>query len=64
MRMRQVIIQGIFTKGDGSLPLTTLYWFRSPDFSIENLIYLFTKQVTSTRRSTVLSPPLQLDFPA
>jgi hypothetical protein len=34
------------------------------DFDNENIIYYFTKQVTLIRRSTELSLPRQLVFPA
>ena len=36
----------------------------SAPFDIANVIYSFTKQATLLRRSTVLSHPLQLAFPA
>ncbi len=38
--------------------------FRLAALDIGKIIYIFTKQATLTRRSTVLSFPLQLVFPA
>ncbi len=49
---------------EGSAQLTSLYQPVSVSyFYNENIIYLFTKQATLMRRSTVLSHPLQLVFP-
>jgi len=50
-------------KAPYGLPPCTNY-FRSAPFYIEHIIYLFTKQATLMRRSTVLSLPSQLGFPA
>jgi hypothetical protein len=50
---------------EGSKWLTSLYiLFVLADSYIENIIYIFTKQATLMRRSTVLTLPLQLVFPA
>ncbi len=58
-------VQGTLTEGGGSVQLTSLYtnWFRYDPFNIANIIYCLTKQFTLMRRSTVLSPPVQLVFP-
>ncbi len=51
----QALKQGILT---GSVQLTSLNQFRSAHFKIKNIIFLFTKQATLMRKSTVLSFPL------
>jgi hypothetical protein len=54
--------QGSLTEGGGSVLLTSLYLLVA-HFYTRNIIYLFTKQVTLMRRSTVLSLPSWLVFP-
>ncbi len=56
-----MLTQGSLTEYGDSVQLTSLY--KTASFSIENVIYLFTKQATLMRRSSVLSHPLQLAFP-
>jgi hypothetical protein len=48
-------MQGNLTYGEGSEQLTSSYQIRPAHFYIENTKYLFTKQATLIRRSTVLS---------
>jgi hypothetical protein len=58
--------QGRLTEVEGYVRKTSLYPFSLFRFSshyFENIIYLFTKQPTLTRRSTVLSRPPQLVIP-
>ncbi len=56
--------QGTITEGYGTVQLTSLYLLaRLAVFDIESMIYMFVKQTTITRSSTVLSLPLQLVFP-
>ncbi len=56
--------QGTLTEGEGSVQLTSLYYFRSATFDTANnyLLLFFTKQVTLNKRSTVQSLSLQLVF--
>ncbi len=56
--------QGTLTEGEGLVQLTSLYkTFKISCFNT-TFFYFFTKQATLMRRSTVLSLPLQLVFPA
>ncbi len=56
--------QGTLTEGYGSVQLTSLYLLaRLAVFDIESIIYIFEKQTTILRSSTVLSLPLQIVFP-
>jgi hypothetical protein len=43
--MNGVCLQGTLTEGEGSIQLTSLYYFRSAAFGNSNIIYFFLQNM-------------------